>query len=345
MARQRWRRLLIALFAVLSCALLAAIGGYLWGEQRFRANGPHAEPKIVLLQSGESLAQITRKLARAGVVAPGWLFHAGVRVAGRARALKAGEYAIPARASMADIMALLVSGKVVQHQLTIPEGWRVPEIMARLAATEPLSGPLPAAPREGSILPETYLFIRGESRADLLARMQAAQKRLLRELWPVRAPDLPLANPWEAVILASIVERETSVAAERPRVAGVFVNRLRKGMRLQSDPTVRYALIAAGQPPAGPLTRRDLRFQSPYNSYQSDGLPPGPIANPGRAAIAAVLQPERTDALYFVADGDGGHVFARSLSEHNANVARYRKLMRARRAQRKTDPAAPAQVE
>ena len=135
MARQRWRRLLIALFAVLSCALLAAIGGYLWGEQRFRANGPHAEPKIVLLQSGESLAQITRKLARAGVVAPGWLFHAGVRVAGRARALKAGEYAIPARASMADIMALLVSGKVVQHQLTIPEGWRVPEIMARLAAT------------------------------------------------------------------------------------------------------------------------------------------------------------------------------------------------------------------
>ena len=345
MARQRWRRLLIALFAVLSCALLAAIGGYLWGEQRFRANGPHAEPKIVLLQSGESLAQITHKLASAGVVAPGWLFHAGVRVAGRARALKAGEYAIPARASMADIMALLVSGKVVQHQLTIPEGWRVPEIMSRLAATEPLSGPLPAAPTEGSILPETYLFIRGESRADLLARMQAAQKRLLRELWPVRAPDLPLATPWEAVILASIVERETSVAAERPRVAGVFVNRLHKGMRLQSDPTVRYALIAAGQPPAGPLTRRDLRFQSPYNSYQSDGLPPGPIANPGRAAIAAVLQPEQTDALYFVADGDGGHVFARSLSEHNANVARYRKLMRARRAQRKTDPAAPAQAE
>lgn len=345
MARQRWRRLFLSLLAVLLLVLVAAVGGYLWGEQRFRARGPHADPQIVLLQSGDSLAQITRKLANAGVVAPAWLFHAGVRVAGRARALKAGEYAISARASMADIMTLIVSGKVVQHQLTIPEGWRVPDIMVRLAATEQLSGPLPAPPREGSLLPETYLFIRGDSRADLLARMQAAQKRLLSELWPQRAPDLPFSTPRDAVILASIVERETRIATERPRVAGVFVNRLRKGMRLQSDPTVRYALIEAGQSPAGPLTRQDLRFQSPYNSYQSDGLPPGPIANPGRAAIAAVLQPEQTDALYFVADGKGGHVFARSLEGHNANVARYRKLMRMLREQRKTDPAEPARPE
>ena len=345
MARLRWRRLLLFLLGFLSLALFGAVAGYLWGEQRFRASGPHAHPEIVLLQPGDSLAQITARLAEAGLVEPAWLFPVGVRLADRARALKAGEYAVPARASMADIMDLLVSGEVVQHQLTIPEGWRVPEIMARLAAAEPLSGELPDPPAEGSLLPETYLFTRGESRVALIERMQAAQERVLAELWPGRARDLPLATPWEAVILASIVERETSVAAERPRVAGVFVNRLHKGMRLQSDPTVRYALIHARKSQTGPLTRQDLRFQSPYNSYQSDGLPPGPIANPGRAAIAAVLQPERTDALYFVADGTGGHAFARSLREHNVNVARFRKLMRAQRKQRKTDQAGQAPAE
>lgn len=345
MARLRWWRVLLFLLGGLSLVLFGAVAGYLCGEQRFRAPGPHTNPEIVLLQAGDSLAQITARLADAGVLEPAWLFPVGVRMADRARALKAGEYAIPARASMAEIMERLVSGEVVQHQLTIPEGWRVPEIMARLAAAEPLNGELPDAPVEGSLLPETYLFTRGESRSALIERMQAAQKRVLAELWPARARDLPLATPWEAVILASIVERETSIAAERPLVAGVFVNRLRKGMRLQSDPTVRYALIHAGQPQAGPLTRQDLRFQSPYNSYQSDGLPPGPIASPGRAAIAAVLQPERTDALYFVADGAGGHAFARSLREHNVNVARYRKLMRAQRKQRKTDQAEPPLAE
>jgi UPF0755 protein len=272
-----------------------------------------------------------------GVIRDALIFKIGVRLTGDGALLKAGEYEFAAHMSGRDVMDKIVRGDVIQRRITIPEGQTSWQVIQRLNAIEDLAGgPLTEIPEEGSLLPETYLYARGMERTKIVADMQAAMKKTIESLWPGRAENLPLQTPEEAIILASIVEKETGVAAERERIAGVFINRLRKGMPLQTDPTVIYAITqgVVKEDGMGPLGRRLLRkdleeTDSPYNTYKYPGLPPGPIANPGRAAIAATLNPERHDYLYFVADGTGGHLFARTLEEHNRNVADWRKIRRA----------------
>ena len=283
-----------------------------------------------MLPRGSGVMAIAGRLADAGVVADARLFAYGTRAYGAHRSLRAGEYRFPARASMADVMAKLAAGDMVQRRFTVPEGLTSREIVALLAATEGLVGEVAEVPPDGTLLPETYYFTHGDTRAAVIRRMQEAMRATLDDLWRERAEDLPLDDPTDAVVLASIVERETALAHERPRVAGVFVNRLRLGMRLQSDPTVAYAVTDGAMPLDRPLTQSDLAFASPYNTYVSGGLPPGPIGNPGRAAHAPVVRPADTRDLYFVADGSGGHAFARTYAEHRRNVQAWRRIERDR---------------
>lgn len=326
------RILLILLVVVLLGGAGAAAGLYWWAGQSFTAPGPLAEPVIVRVERGSGLAGITEQLADAGVLRDApldkTLFKLKVKESGKAGALHAGEFRFEPGMSMAEALDLLVSGKVVQRAVTIPEGLTSPEVLAVLAATDGLTGDLPPPPPTGTLLPETYNYTFGDSRAAVVERMQAAMTQALDELWASRKLDLPIETPEEAVILASIVEKETGVAAERPRVAGVFINRLRRGMRLQSDPTVIYGLDPEDGDLGRPLRKSELERETPYNTYVISGLPPGPIANPGRESLAAVLNPAVTKDLYFVADGTGGHAFAETLREHNRNVARWRRLQR-----------------
>lgn len=245
--------------------------------------------------------------------------------------LQAGEYDFAAGSTPAQVVAKIARGEVVVHKITIPEGWNSAQVRAALLAEPLLTGDLPAVIAEGSVLPDTLHFARGEARLNVLARMQKAQADLLAAVWPMRAADLPVTTPQQAVILASVIEKETGLKDERAQVAGVFVNRLRRGMMLQSDPTVVYGIEAAqGHVPMGrALSRGDLQRDTHYNSYLRAGLPPTPICNPGRAAIIAALHPAATDALYFVATAKGGHRFAATLQEHEANVALYRAMQRA----------------
>ncbi len=319
--------------ALLAIALVTAFGagGLYWLRAAFDAPGPLAEPVTLVLPRGAGVDEIARRLAEAGVIARPRVFVLGVRLAGTGRALRAGEYAFPAAVSPRGVMEILLSGRTVARRLTVPEGLTSHQVIALVAAAEGLSGKVPPVPAEGSLLPETYHYSYGDARAALVARMERAMKTLLDSLAAKRAPPTPLADMREVVVLASIVEKETARADERPHIAGVFLNRLRRGLRLQSDPTVVYALTEGRGPLDRPLTRADLAVDSPYNTYRVRGLPPGPIANPGRAAILAVLNPTDTDDLYFVADGKGGHVFARTLAEHNRNVRRWRKLQKMRR--------------
>ncbi len=289
--------------------------------------GPLQEARNVVVPSGSGMAAITDLLESEGVIEKPLWFRIGARLNEQDRSLKAGEYALEPGMSPNAVLALLESGKVVQRKVTVVEGTTVHEILEILRATEGLSGELPdAMPDEGSLLPDTYFFQKGTTRAQMLERMQLAMIQTMDELWPTRAEDLPIATREEALILASIVEKETGVAEERPQVASVFVNRLRRGMRLQSDPTVIYGLTEGKGPLGRQLLRSDWEHESPYNTYVIAGLPPGPIANPGHAAIEAVLQPDETPYLYFVADGSGGHAFARTLDEHNRNVAHWRRV-------------------
>lgn len=335
--------LVVALNALITLMMLAVIGagGLLyWGKQRFDAPGPLAEEHAVLVPSESGLQSIADLLEREGVIADRYVFMGGVSAYRQARRLKAGEYAIPAGASMREVMDLLVSGKSIMHAITIPEGLTSKQIVDRLKANAMLTGAIDEIPPEGSLLPETYSFSRGTTRAAILKQMASAHDRVLEAVWAGRRQDLPVETPAELVTLASIVEKETGRADERPRVAAVFVNRLRKGMRLQSDPTIIYG-IAGGEGTLGrPIRRSDIEARTAYNTYQIDGLPPGPIANPGRAALEAVATPSGTDEFYFVADGTGGHVFARTLEEHNRNVARWREIERSRAAA-PVDVAAP----
>ena len=288
--------------------------------------GPLEAPVTVVLPRGSGLAGIAERLAEAGVIDRPRRLVLAARLAGRDRALKAGEYAFGPGLTPDEVLRLLEQGSVVLHPVTVAEGLTVTEVFALLAAHPVLSGELPPPPPEGSLLPETYLVPRDEPRARLVARMQADMGRALEHAWANRAADLPLGGPQEALILASIIEKETAIAAEYPLVAAVFVNRLRKGMPLQTDPTVIYALTEGEAPLGRALTRRDLAVDHPYNTYRNPGLPPGPIANPGRGALEAAVRPADVDYLYFVADGSGGHAFARTLAEHNRNVARWRAL-------------------
>ncbi len=311
---------------ILVLALIAGAAlAWLW--RAATGPGPLTESAVVLFKPGTSVAGIATELKYAGVIRDERIFIAVVRAHDQTGSLKAGEYEIPAGASVVEVIHLLVEGKSILHTLTVPEGKTTKQILALIAADDALEGEIALAPAEGELLPETYAFIRGETRDGVIADMMKAQDDVLAALWDGRANDLPFSSKEEAIVLASIVEKETGVAEERPRVAAVFVNRLRKGMRLQSDPTIIYGLTQ-GEPLGRGLRQSELERETPYNTYVIPGLPPTPIANPGRAAIEAVLNPADTDDLFFVADGSGGHAFAPTLEEHNRNVAKWRQIER-----------------
>ena len=328
--RPRWQVTAASAAAVVGA--VALILGF-WTALTWFGPGPEArqgEATTVVLRRGAGLSEIADALDSAGAIRSAGVFMLAARLSGAAGELKAGEYAVPSRASMADVLGRIRRGEVVRHFVTIPEGV-TSEMAVEILMRSPVLTGAAAVPPEGSLLPETYDVQRGEDRGAVLARMMAAQETLIRQLWPQRAPDLPVRSPEEAVILASIVEKETAVPAERPRVAAVFVNRLNQGMRLETDPTVIYGLTG-GRPLGRGLRRSELAAMTPYNTYLIPGLPPGPIANPGRASIAAVLNPPKTEELFFVADGTGGHVFAKTFDQHLRNVARWREVERNRAA-------------
>ena len=282
----------------------------------------------VFLPRGSGVSEVSQVLKSSRVIRSERLFQVLARATGAGRSLKAGEYVIPSRTPVLSILSDLQAGRTLHRSVTLAEGRTSAMIVRQLQNTEWLSGDL-EVPEEGVLLPETYRTDRGDSRQSLVDRMRSDQQALLDRLWAARQPGLPFSSPREAVILASIVEKETGQANERRRVAGVFINRLRVGMRLQSDPTVIYA-ISRGEPLGRGLRASELLTRSPWNTYAYSGLPPTPIANPGKASLEAVLDPVQTQDLYFVADGSGGHVFARDLAGHNANVARWREIERAR---------------
>jgi UPF0755 protein len=326
----RWTAAALAVLAVL------AAGGYAAGKAAWRhildEPGPLPEARNVVVPHG-SADDVAAALEQAGVLAPDWLdshwqdlrwrFRLVAYATRKAGELHAGEFAFPAHASLAAVFTVLRTGQPVHHRVTIPEGLTAPQIVALLAREEALSGPdLPIA--EGSVLPQTYDFTLGTPRAAILARAATALDRALEQAWSRRAPNLPLASPRDALILASIVERETALPAERPLVAAVFLNRLRQGMRLQSDPTVVFAASQGAGALDHPLTRAELDREDAYNTYRVGGLPPGPICAPGLASLHAVLHPADSDALFFVADGSGGHAFSRTLAEHAQNVRQAR---------------------
>ncbi|NYZ11986.1 endolytic transglycosylase MltG [Azospirillum sp. RWY-5-1] len=307
---------------------VAGAAGLLWGGLRMTAPGPLAEPAAVVIQRGSGLEAIAITLDESGVIDSPLIFALSAKLTGGMRNLRAGEYAFAPGVSMDGVLRQLRDGKTVVRRLTVPEGLTSAQIVALLRSEPALTGEPKAVPEDGTLLPETYHYQFGDSRDALLERMRVAMDQALADAWKQRAPDLPISSARDALVLASIVEKETAVPAERSRVAGVFLNRLEQGMKLQSDPTVIYALTDGGGELGRALTRADWRYESPYNTYHASGLPPGPIANPGRASLLAAVKPERHEFLYFVADGTGGHAFAKSLPDHNRNVARWREVQR-----------------
>ena len=323
--------------AVTTLAIALAVMA-LWGVWAYFSPGPaarHGPTTTVILRHGASLPEIASDLENQGAVRSGSVFIAAAQITGAARRLKAGEYAFPSRSTLAQVVAMIRDGRIVRHFVTIPEGLTSAQAVAILMANPVLTGQV-AAPPEGSLLPETYEVERGTDRTLVLHRMMAARDRLLAELWPDRRPGLPFRTPEEAVTLASIVEKETGLAQERPHVASVFVNRLEKGIALASDPTIVYGLTR-GVPLGHGIRQSELAAPTPYNTYHFTGLPPTPICNPGRASIAAVLDPARTQDLYFVANGTGGHSFSSTLEQHEQNVERWRAVER----QRTLGPSSP----
>jgi UPF0755 protein len=311
---------------------IAAFAAVWYGKATFEGPGPLAVSDTVLVRPNTGVSEIAEALERRGMISDARIFRIGLRVHGNDGRLRAGEYEVKAGASMHQIMDLLVSGRSILHSLTVPEGLTVAQVFRRIAAAEELDGDMPAEmPPEGALAADTIRFTRGMKRQDVIDRLAAQQQELVESVWQRRSADLPVADVNEFVTLASIVEKETGRADERSRVASVFINRLRKGMRLQSDPTIVYGIFGGeGKPADRPIYRSDIDTPTPYNTYTINGLPPGPIAIPGRASLEAVANPSLTEDLYFVADGTGGHVFAATLEEHNANVARWRRIERQR---------------
>lgn len=322
------RRLFLTVLFLIVVAAVAAGGGWLWFSKQISRDGPHAADEIVLIPPGSHIQAITTTLVERGIIRSDLLFRLASRLSKADRALKSGEFRIPARASVTGVLDVLTRGETVARTFTIPEGLTVAEALEIVAKADGLMGPLPAPPDEGRLLPETYRYAYYDTKVQAVRRMEQAMDAALAKAWAGRDEGLPLNSPTEALILASIVEKETGVKAERARVAGVFLNRLRKGMKLQSDPTVIYGITEGKAPLGRDLTRADLDTPTPWNTYAVQGLPSTPIANPGLAAIDAVLHPEATKDLYFVADGTGGHAFAETLQGHNRNVAKWRKIQR-----------------
>lgn len=335
------RRLLVAIGALIMVVLAFGAGAFIWGAIQFDSAGPSAEARTVFIPRGTGEKGIAEILEREGLIEYPLVFLFAKRLVGEARgaSLKAGEYEFAAHSSPREIMDKMIRGDTVKRRVTVAEGLTTREILALVREAEGLQGDIPeelASLPEGKLLPETYFYSWGDTREELVRRMMAAMDQAVEEAWARRGDDLPFETPEEAVVLASIVEKETGVASERPRVAGVFINRLKKKMLLQSDPTVIFAITKGEAPLGRPLSRADLETQSDYNTYVKVGLPPGPIANPGKASLHAAVSPAPTRDLYFVADGSGGHAFAETLDEHNRNVAKLRKL-EAERAKREKE--------
>ncbi len=326
--------LVIALLALIALAAAAAIGGWFYAQSAYTAAGPQSadgQDRIVMIGSGAGTIQIANTLETAGAIKSPTSFRIAVRLTENDGNLKAGEYAIPSGASLKQIIDLLVEGRSILYPITVPEGLTSAMIVNLVAQSEVLEGDPPeVTPAEGVLLPDTYMVHRGDTREEVIARMIRAQRDLMEELWPNRQDGLPFDTPEEALILASVVEKETGIAEERPQVAAVFVNRLRRSMRLESDPTIIYGLTQ-GVPLGRGLRRSEIDRRTDYNTYQIDGLPPTPICNPGRDSIEAVLNPPVTNDVFFVADGSGGHAFAATYSEHLRNVARWRQIEATRR--------------
>ncbi|WFU69057.1 endolytic transglycosylase MltG [Bradyrhizobium sp. CB2312] len=329
-----------AIITLLLIAMLGAGGVYYYGRQVLEAAGPLKEDKIVNIPQRAGKRDIAETLNREGVtdVNP-WVFIASVAALKASSDLKPGEYSFQKNASLRDVIATIVEGKVVQHAVTIPEGLTSEQIVARLSDNDIFTGSVRELPREGTLLPETYKFPRGTTREQVIQRMQQAHKRVLAEIWERRSQDIPVKSPEQLVTLASIVEKETGKPDERSRVAAVFVNRLKQRIKLQSDPTIIYGLVGGKGTLGRPIKRSEITQPSPYNTYVIEGLPPGPISNPGRASLEAAANPARTRDLYFVADGTGGHAFTETYDAHQKNVAK----LRAMEKQIQNDTVEPAE--
>jgi UPF0755 protein len=329
----RWVLFFVALF-------LTVMGGALFfGHEILTTSGPLEATKRVVIPRGAGPATMAKVLHGDGVISYPLLFRVALMIDPDPKPIKAGEYEIPAHASMQSVVDLLQARKVVQRRLTVPEGTTTAEVIELLRKTEALSGEITASVKEGDLLPETYFYSRDDTRDGLLLRMKEGMEKTLDEAWKKRAAGLPLANRRDLLVLASMIEKETAVPAERARIAAVFLNRLRLKMRLESDPTTIYGLTNGKGPLNRELTRADLQSNTPYNTYVIAALPSGPICNPGRASILAATNPARERAVYFVADGQGGHVFSNNVYEHNRNVQRWKDLQRERQEQ--SPPAAP----
>jgi UPF0755 protein len=321
----RW----LSVFSIL--IVLCAAGGAFWGYSEYVKPGPLQSDLAVVIPKGAGKIEIANLLQTRGVITQPLVFRAAVRTIAREKSLRAGEFLFPKSASTKAVVGILQTGKTVVRRITVAEGLTVAEVMDRLYQTEGLEGDITTRVSEGTLLPETYHFSYGDSRDAMVLRMRTAMDKAFEELWNRRARNLPYETAADTLVMASIIEKETARADERARVAGVFVNRLRRGMRLQSDPTVVYGVTDGTGALGRPIQRSDLNNPHPYNTYIHKGLPPTPIANPGRSSIEAALNPAATDDLYFVADGEGGHAFARTLTEHNRNVARWRRLTKKQR--------------
>jgi UPF0755 protein len=334
-ARRRRRSPFIAMMSGLFTALLVLAGvvgaGIAVIGSQSKAPGPLASDRVLIIPKESGLTEISDLLLREGLIEHPWAFRVSALVTGNWTKLKAGEYLFKARASQQEILDIIAEGKAVEHSITVPEGLTSEQIIARLKDNDLLTGDVIQVPREGSILPDTYKFQRGSTRQAIVDRMTRDQRIALNAIWIKRPADLPIKTPQELVILASIVEKETGRADERPRVAGVFINRLNRKMKLQSDPTIVYGIVGGKGTLGRSIQRTEITQATPYNTYVIDGLPPGPIANPGRAAMEAVVNHSRTKEIYFVADGSGGHAFAETLDQHNRNVGRWRQLEAGRR--------------